>query len=75
MVLIEMKCSSLAAICTEPTPENGKVSSLEYNGVYHENSTVVFSCDYGYELNGFNSSTCQADGRWEPQPATCIQGN
>ena len=62
------------ATCTEPTPKNGQISPLGHNGVYHEDNTVFFSCDYGYKLTGFNSSTCQADGTWEPQPATCTQG-
>ena len=65
----------LAGTCTEPSILHGKTNSTVYNGVYFESNTVFFSCDYGYKLNGTNSSTCQSDGTWEPQPATCILGS
>ena len=65
----------LTATCEDPTPQNGQINPLGHNGVYHENNTVFFSCDYGYKLNGTNSSTCQADGTWDPQPAICVPGN
>ena len=65
----------LTATCENPSPENGQINPLGHNGVYHENNTVSFTCNYGYRINGTNSSICQADGTWEPYPATCIPGN
>ena len=64
----------LLATCADPTPENGQVKPNS-NGVFHEENTVSFSCSYGYNLTGEDSSTCQADGTWRPHPPTCLEGN
>ena len=62
------------ATCTDPTPQNGQVIPNN-NGVFHEENTVSFTCNYGYKLIGGDSSTCQADGNWHPEPPTCPQSN
>ena len=65
----------LLVACRDPTPENGQISPLQPNGVYPENTTVPFVCDPGYNLIGEDSSTCQADETWDPQPPSCIESN
>ena len=41
------------------------------NDAYPINTEVSFTCDYGYFLNGSDSSTCQSTGDWDPQTPTC----
>ena len=54
--------------CDElPNPSNGKMDG-EYR-IYQ--STVFFSCDVGYFLNGSSNRTCQADGTWSGHETIC----
>lgn len=56
-----MKCESLKA------PTNGKISAS--SGGY--NSSVVYSCDPGYELVGVSSRSCRGHGQWDFQGPVC----
>ena len=54
----------LVATCEVHTLGNGRVSydkSL-VNGAYPVNTTASFHCNYGYYLQGFDSSICVANG-------------
>ena len=65
--------------CEDPTPVNGSVKATKSpitTKYYYVSTTVSFTCDSGYKLNGGVSSTCQANGLWNPSPPTCSkQGN
>lgn len=38
--------------------------------------TAEYNCDAGYDINGFATRTCQADGTWSNNEPTCIiKGN
>ena len=63
-----------AITCVAPTITNGQINDTE-SGPYSVNARVSFLCNYGYKLDGSNSSTCTIYGFWNPQPATCTQGN
>ncbi|XP_006017415.1 beta-2-glycoprotein 1 [Alligator sinensis] len=47
--------------------ENGKISFTELTF----QSTISFSCNPGYILNGARISQCMADGRWSGTPPHC----
>ncbi|XP_019618629.1 PREDICTED: sushi, von Willebrand factor type A, EGF and pentraxin domain-containing protein 1-like [Branchiostoma belcheri] len=47
-------------------PDHGSVSGSHLFG-----STLVISCDPGYELDGTGSRTCQADQTWSGVEPTC----
>ena len=54
------------------TSENGMMTST---GTTY-NSSAVFVCNDGYDMNGTNTTSCQADGNWTTSEPTCvIQGN
>ena len=61
-------CTHLPVTC-DPPPllENGKVTNFG-NENYNVKSTVHFSCDNGYKLEGNNTSKCQFSGTWTPPP-------
>ena len=59
------------ATCGDPTPVNGQLHPSLADGIYPENTTVSFTCDDGLTLSGNSSSTCDAQGTWNPQPPTC----
>ena len=66
---------SIVATCADLIPLNGQVNPPGLtNGQYRVNSTVSFMCDYEFHLQGFNSSTCQANGTWNPQLQICREG-
>lgn len=48
-------------------PENGKRTGNEF-GI---GSTVTFSCDEGYELDGESKLTCRSDGQWSAMVPLC----
>ena len=53
-------------------------SDSQINGQYPFNSTISFSCDYGYTLNisGSNPSiTCLDTGYWSHPTPRCNLGN
>ena len=50
----------------------GGVNPSAPGGVYSEGETVHFTCQYPETiLDRSNSSTCGANGAWEPQPPVC----
>ena len=48
-------------------PANGSVSTTGL-GV---GDTATYFCDYGYELIGDDTVTCQSSGSWSGPPPTC----
>ncbi|UYV62455.1 hypothetical protein LAZ67_2000673 [Cordylochernes scorpioides] len=64
----ETKASNLARIINEKVircpellrPRNGRKSSKDY----HQNSVVIFSCDKGYRLEGYQNRKCHDTGLW-----------
>ena len=55
--------------CGDPgIPVNGH--SMGNNFTY--GSTVTFTCDIGYELQGNKTALCQADGQWNATIPTCV---
>ena len=59
----------------DSTPLNGQVEPMGLsNGQYLVDTTVTFTCDSGYSLQGSASSTCQVSGIWDPLPPTCSLG-
>ena len=48
-------------------PFNGK----RYGEIRIYDSTVIFSCDLGYFLNGSSNRTCQANGIWSGHETIC----
>ena len=61
--------------CLDPTPLNGSVSPSQSDEVYPEGITVTFTCEDGYSLDGAESSTCDDQGSWNPQPPVCMESN
>ena len=50
----------------------GDVNPPNYDGIYSEGETVNFTCPYPETLLiGAESSTCDADGAWNPEPPIC----
>ena len=60
--------------CPEPTPSNGQIQPSG-SGPYPINTTISFSCNRGYNLDGSDSSTCNIYGIWDPPVPKCKQGN
>ncbi|XP_078615661.1 P-selectin-like isoform X2 [Branchiostoma floridae x Branchiostoma japonicum] len=52
-------------------PTNGALSPLAPH-IYP--STVMFTCDPGYVLNGAETTTCRRDGSWSNPVPTCTLG-
>ncbi|XP_048346851.1 beta-2-glycoprotein 1 isoform X1 [Sphaerodactylus townsendi] len=64
--IITLRC--IPRKCFYPGPlKNGNIlgADLDYQ------STVIFSCEPGYILNGTNTSQCLADGQWSRQLPEC----
>ncbi|XP_035660889.1 sushi, von Willebrand factor type A, EGF and pentraxin domain-containing protein 1-like [Branchiostoma floridae] len=60
-------CTALQ--CPEVTgPDNGAVTPTDTRSY---GDVVRFTCDAGYELDGEESITCQADGTWDDDAPTC----
>ncbi|KAI8498132.1 hypothetical protein Bbelb_240760 [Branchiostoma belcheri] len=57
-----VQCLTLTA------PTNGAVSPT---GLVSYPNSVTFTCNTGYQLNGFSAATCQADGTWSNPVPTC----
>ena len=50
----------------------GDVNSSNTDGNYSEGQTVNFTCRYPETLLvGAESSTCDTNGAWDPQPPIC----
>ena len=62
-----------------PTLSNGNVtystSGSEMNGGYRVDTAATFTCDNGYALPRYSSSTCQDSGRWDNYISSCDPGN
>ncbi|KAI8482553.1 hypothetical protein Bbelb_397010, partial [Branchiostoma belcheri] len=43
----------------------------EMTGDNYYQDVVMFTCDFGYELDGFSSLTCEADRTWSGVEPTC----
>ena len=52
---------------TLSNPVNGGVTTTG-TGV---GDTAVYYCDYGYEMIGDDTQTCQSSGNWSGSPPTC----
>ena len=56
-------------VCNDlPIPANGGIF-VTGTGV---GDTATYYCDYGYDLIGDGTATCQASGNWSGLPPTCI---
>ena len=55
-------------------PDNGRKSCSLGGGdrVPHPNDVCTFTCDNDYQLMGSQMRTCQSDGSWSGNNATCI---
>ena len=59
-------------ICEDPTSGNRTFNPMGLNnGQYTVGSTVSFTCNSGYHLNGADSAICQDDGSWSVELPTC----
>ncbi len=58
---LAVDCGSL----TDPT--NGTVDASPTTFM----STATYTCNTGYNINGGNTSTCQANGTWSGSEPTC----
>ena len=68
--MVSLTTDTLAILCpTLNDPDNGSVSvsSSRYVG-----ERAYYSCDYGYQLLGSFSRTCQLSGDWSGTQPTCI---
>ena len=56
---------------------NGQITydPLLLNNQHPLDSVASFECNYGYNITGPNSSTCETSGTWSQQSPMCIQGN
>ena len=45
------------------------------NGQYPVNTEATASCNSGYTQSGSRARTCQADGEWNGNAATCISND
>ena len=69
LYILLVSCSSLG------NPTNGMINcSLGDDGAPSYEDTCSFTCNTGYVLNGSESRTCQSDGRWSGNSATCSRG-
>ncbi|XP_012938062.1 sushi, von Willebrand factor type A, EGF and pentraxin domain-containing protein 1 [Aplysia californica] len=53
----------------------GGLEDIRNGQVFYVDSTYLsqakYSCDKGFELNGFAERTCEATGQWDPEQPTC----
>ena len=70
MFYTDIQCSVLS------TPVNGDIVSCSSGrgGVGYEGDTCSFTCNTGYELTGSDTRTCQSNGSWSGNIATCKRG-
>ena len=64
----DLNCTYKPVIC-EPPPAipNGQITSIiSLNKTYNVGSTVKYSCNEDYKLQGNNTSMCQYSANWEP---------
>ena len=70
-IFTAVTCAALSLVNGQITYNKPAVS----NGKYPVDTTISFTCNYGYRRSGSTSGTCQTSGTWNQQPPTCTQGN
>ena len=68
----------LLVLCEALTIINGHVNattSLLAFGYYSAGTSVSFTCDPGYQLDGSSSISCLTNVTWDAPTSTCTQGN
>ena len=68
----------LLVLCEALTIINGQVNattSLLAFGYYSVGTSVSFTCDPGYQLDGSSLISCLTNGTWDAPTPTCTQGN
>ena len=55
--------------CGDP---GAPVHGHSMGNVFSYGSSIIFSCDTGYELHGNKTALCQADGQWNSTIPTCV---
>ncbi|XP_045694512.1 P-selectin [Phyllostomus hastatus] len=60
-----IRCPELLA------PERGRLNCSDTRGEFNVGSTCRFSCQEGFRLEGSDSVTCAASGRWTAPLPTC----
>ena len=64
----DISCTYEPVTC-EPPPSisNGHLTSnINHNTTFQVGSSVKYSCDNDYKLNGNNTAVCQYSGSWKP---------
>ena len=54
----------ISVACPNPTPENGQVTPSQ--STYNDDTTVSFSCNSGYLLEGSSTSYCSTIETYDP---------
>ncbi|KAL2087240.1 hypothetical protein ACEWY4_018299 [Coilia grayii] len=70
--------SKMSLKCTPkscPPPDDLAHGTAEFTNILYK-STINYTCDEGYIMNGTNTSTCMHDGKWSSpspvcEPVTC----
>ena len=65
-------CVSPVAISCGPAPDAPANGQRRVSGRIFQ-STVTYTCDSGYTLQGDNTRTCMANKRWSGSAPTCIR--
>lgn len=63
---VTLKCAPKSC----PPPENPLHGTAVFTDIVYK-STVNYTCDEGYILNGTTNSTCMHDGKWSYPPPVC----
>ena len=58
--------------CPALTPPSASAGSLNCTDGDASGSVCTVVCKTGYALNGTKARTCEADGVWSGNPATCV---
>ena len=61
----------IVVTCGDPTPTNGFINVSQSDGSFPVNTAVSFGCNDRHILTGSDSSTCDCQGSWNPQPPNC----
>ena len=61
--------------CSIPeNPLHGEVSYATPMGTPHVGSIILYSCDFGYKLDGESMATCLEGGIWSIVAPKCVAG-
>ncbi|XP_062402439.1 beta-2-glycoprotein 1-like [Sardina pilchardus] len=63
---VSLKCAPKSC----PPPDNPTHGTAEFIDIVYK-STINYTCDEGYNLNGTTNSTCMHDGKWSHPPPVC----